>query len=148
MKRVATQTTTRTLADLLRAADRHQPVTITALKQERDADNRPTGRLVETVRTIEIYDIHTTRVGHILICSVDRATGERRTFRADRITAYTVHRHMGYITDTPLPAITVAVDGADPEQRPATPGEVIARELSRDDDDYALDDYTALALAA
>ncbi|WP_062214700.1 hypothetical protein [Streptomyces sp. NBRC 109706] len=144
MRRTATQTTTRTLADLLRAADRHQPVTITALKQEWDETGRPTGRLVETVRTIEIYDIHTTGAGHI----IDRATGEQRSWRLDRITAYTVHRHMSYITDTPLPAITVAVDGADPEQRPATPGEVIARELSRDDDDYALDDYTALALAA
>lgn len=73
---------TATLARLIRAFDKHHPVTITYTK----ADG------TETIRTIEIYDVTTSKAGDILIKAMDRQSGESRTFRLDRIAAYTVHR--------------------------------------------------------
>lgn len=83
---------TKTLVDLMRAMDRQQPVTITALKEEKDEAGRKTGRLVETVRTIEIFDAAVSEVGDIRIIAMDRETGEQRSFRLDRILFYTIHR--------------------------------------------------------
>lgn len=71
-----------TLTRLIRALDRQQPVTITYTK----ADG------TETVRTIELYDVRVTQAGDVLLKAMDRQTGESRSFRLDRLIAYTVHR--------------------------------------------------------
>jgi predicted DNA-binding transcriptional regulator YafY len=119
MKHTNRQTTTATLTDLYRALDRRQPVTITYLKEETRevfavnskgiATRRTirTGRLIETVRTIEIYDLTTTKAGEIIIRAMDRESGEARSFRADRIHAYTIHR-TAYTVERPADDTTVA----------------------------------------
>jgi predicted DNA-binding transcriptional regulator YafY len=76
------ETETQTTLRLMTAMDRQQPVTITYLK----ADGS------ETIRTIEIYDIQVSNAGDILLKVMDRQSQDRRTFRVDRIQAYTVHR--------------------------------------------------------
>jgi predicted DNA-binding transcriptional regulator YafY len=87
------ETTEQTLTRLITAMDRRTPVTITYIK----ADD------TTTVRTIEIYDFLVTQAGDIVIKAMDRETGESRTFRLDRVTAYTVHRSATYavIRDEP-----------------------------------------------
>jgi hypothetical protein len=92
MRITANQTTTRTLTDLNTALAKQHPVTITAWKEEKDATGRKTGRMVQTVRTIEIYEIATTKAGNVAINAMDRETGESRTFRVDRLISYTTHR--------------------------------------------------------
>ncbi|MGQ5576753.1 WYL domain-containing protein [Streptomyces sp. ECR3.8] len=92
MKRTANETSTQTLTRLIKALDRQHPVTISALKEEKDDNGKRTGRLVETTRTIEIYNIVVSQAGDILIKAMDRETGESRTFRLDRIQAYSIHR--------------------------------------------------------
>lgn len=127
MKLTACQTSAATLADLSRAMDRRQPVTITYTK----ADG------TETVRTIEIYDIRTTKVGDLILKAMDRQSGDSRTFRVDRISTYTLHR-TGYTLDRPatepkeISVEAIAVH---------TPDDVICRELARDDRDYWNDRY-------
>lgn len=83
---------TRTLVDLLRAMDHGHPVTVTALKEEKDENGRKTGELVKTVRTLEIFDAYVSEAGDILIRAMDRETSERRDFRIERILFYTIHR--------------------------------------------------------
>ena len=78
----ATETTARTTTRLIKAMDSQHPVTITYTK----ADGS------ETIRTIEIYDIKVTKAGDTLLLTMDRESGEKRSFRVDRIQAYTVHR--------------------------------------------------------
>jgi predicted DNA-binding transcriptional regulator YafY len=92
MRHTKNETSTATLTRLITALDRQQPVTITALKEEKDDNGRKTGRLVPTVRTIEIYDFYVSDAGNILIKAMDRESGERREFRLDRLISYTVHR--------------------------------------------------------
>ncbi|MFD6113612.1 WYL domain-containing protein [Streptomyces yangpuensis] len=92
MKHTTNETQTQTLTRLIGALDKHHPVTITYLKEEKTETGKKTGRLVETIRTIEIYDFKVSNAGDILITAMDRETGERRDFRLDRIQAYTVHR--------------------------------------------------------
>ena len=82
MRNTANETETQTTLRLMRAMDRHQPITITYLK----ADS------TETIRTVETYAIDVSKAGDILIKAMDRQSGERRTFRLDRIVTYTVHR--------------------------------------------------------
>ncbi|WP_413102246.1 WYL domain-containing protein [Streptomyces sp. Inha503] len=120
------QTTTRTLTDLHRAWDRHHPATITYTK----ADG------TETIRTIEIYDIRTTSKGDVIIKAMDRTSGESRTFRVDRIQAYTIHR-TAYTVERATPTaadlgIRVTVNTVD---------ELVCRELAREDRDYWADRY-------
>jgi hypothetical protein len=139
MRITAKQTTTRTLTDLYRALDRTQPTTITYLREETRqvfAVNSKgvtvhrtirTGRLVETIRTIEPYAIVTTKAGDIIIKAMDRESGEARTFRLDRIKAYTRHTGATYqverpAEDTPAPAAPVMRSAA----------QLIALELGRD----------------
>jgi hypothetical protein len=74
--------------------------TLTYLKEEKDDNGRRTGHLVETVRTIEIYDVTVSNVGDILIKAMDRTTGESRSFRLDRIRSYTIHR-TAYVIERP-----------------------------------------------
>jgi predicted DNA-binding transcriptional regulator YafY len=116
MKLTKNQTEQATLTHMLRAADRHHPVTITYVK----ADG------TETLRTIEIHDIRTTKQGAIILRAMDRATREMRTFRLDRIVSYTIHR-TAYV-------VPLAAD----EERPApiaptTPAALVAYELARDE---------------
>jgi predicted DNA-binding transcriptional regulator YafY len=120
------QTEQATLAAMLHAMDRRFPVTITYLKEEKDAAGRKTGRLVETVRTVEIHSYQTTKAGNVILRAADRETGEMRTWRLDRIHAYTTHRTT-YVV--PAPA-----DEA-PAPRPAlsTPAALIAFEIGRDE---------------
>lgn len=82
MNTTATETTDHTTARLIRAMDRQHPVTITYTKAD----------TTTTVRTIEIYDIKVTKAGDTLLLTMDRESGEKRSFRVDRIVAYTVHR--------------------------------------------------------
>lgn len=116
MKHTAKQTTEATLADLYRALDRRQPITITYTK----ADGS------ETVRTVEPFEIRTTKAGDVIVRAMDRDSGEARTFRLDRIVSYT--RHAGATfqiqrPETETPAAPV----------PATVAEIVTRELDRDD---------------
>ncbi|WP_098894110.1 WYL domain-containing protein [Streptomyces sp. t99] len=129
MKHTAKQTNLRTLEDLHKALARKRPVTIHALKEEKDERGRKTGNLVPTLRTLEIYDLTTTADGNILIHGMDRETGEDRNFRLDRLLAYTVHRTT-YTVERPAPE-------ADTE-RPdfAEEADFIAWEIARTDAEY------------
>jgi hypothetical protein len=152
MKHAGRQTTTATITDMYRAMDRKQPVTITYLKEEtRDvfAVNSKgvtvrrtikTGRMVETIRTIEIHSLTTTAAGDIVIKAMDRETREWRTFRADRIVSYTRHTGATYQvqiptdeTPTTAPVIVRSV------------AQLIALELGRDYTPTARIRYTPAA---
>jgi predicted DNA-binding transcriptional regulator YafY len=116
MKNTAAQTTTKTLADLYRSIDRKQAVSITYL----DEDG------TESVRTIEAYDIRTTKSGLIQIRAMCRLRGEARSFYLHRVTAYTLHR-IAFVLDRPeatTPAGHVIVV--------RSAAQLIARELGRD----------------
>ncbi|MFF9271134.1 MULTISPECIES: WYL domain-containing protein [Streptomyces] len=82
MRHTNRETSTHTLTRLIKALDAGNPVTITYTK----ADG------TETIRTIEIYDVTVSSAGDILLKAMDRETGESRTFRLDRLVAYTIHR--------------------------------------------------------
>jgi predicted DNA-binding transcriptional regulator YafY len=90
MRHTKIETSTTTLTRLITALDKSQPVTITYTK----ADD------TETLRTIEIQDFVISQAGDILVKALDRETGEMRTWRLDRIQAYTVHR-TAYVIETP-----------------------------------------------
>lgn len=112
MRHTKNETSTQTLTRLIAALDKQQPVTITYLKEETRevfavsakgvATRRTvkTGRLVETIRTIEIHNVIISQAGDILVRALDRETGEFRSFRLDRIRAYTVHR-TAYVIERP-----------------------------------------------
>lgn len=110
MRRTANETSTTTLTRLIKALDANHPVTITYLREEKDEADKKTGRLVETVRTIEVYDVIVSAAGDIVIKAMDRETGEARSWRLDRIRAYSIHR-TAYVVERP------AVD--EPTTRPA-----------------------------
>ncbi|PBC80139.1 WYL domain-containing protein [Streptomyces sp. TLI_235] len=96
MRKTANETEHDTVIRILRAIDRQHPITITYTK----ADG------TETIRTIEIYNIEISKVGAICLKAMDRHSGDRRTFRVDRIQAYTVHRS-AYVLDRPADATPV-----------------------------------------
>jgi len=134
MRHTKTQTTTKTLIDLYKALDRQHVVTVSFLKEEKDDNGKKTGCLVETVRSLELYEIRTTRDGGFAFAAMDRETGEARTVRLDRVSAYTVHR-MGYVLDRPAPTKYVR-----PAPAPACDAQALFfYELARDQDDA---DYT------
>ena len=117
MRLTANQTTTRTLADLYRAIDRQHAVTITYLKP---------GETEPTVRTIEAYDIRTTKAGRIEVRAMCRLRGEARRFYVDRIISYTLHR-IGFVLELP--------EATSPAGRGIvvrSTNQLIARELGRD----------------
>lgn len=101
MRHTKNETTTQTLTRLITALDKQHPVTITYLKEEKDDTGKKTGRLVETVRTVEIYDFYVSNAGDILAKTMDRETGERRDFRIDRLISYTIHR-TSYLVQRPI----------------------------------------------
>ncbi len=95
------ETESQTLARLIRAMDHQFAVTVSYLKEEKDDAGKKTGALVETVRTLEIFDIKVTKAGDTLIVAMDRESRERRSFRLDRITAYTLHRNARFTVPRP-----------------------------------------------
>jgi predicted DNA-binding transcriptional regulator YafY len=116
VKLTARQTQTKTLADLYRAIDRATVVTITYV----DADG------TETIRSVEPWDIRTTKNGRIQLRAGCRLRGDARSFYVDTIRSYTLHR-MGFVLERPeatTPAGYAIV--ARSEQQ------LIARELGRD----------------
>ncbi|MFF8250097.1 WYL domain-containing protein [Streptomyces griseus] len=116
MKHTNQQTTTKTLADLYRAVDRAEAVTITYLDQDG----------TESIRTIEPYDIRTTKSGRIEVRAMCRLRGEARGFLVHKIVSYTLHRMAFVLTrpeaTTPAGAVIVV----------RSPAQLIARELGRD----------------
>jgi predicted DNA-binding transcriptional regulator YafY len=100
MRHTNRETTTHTLTRLIKALDAKHPVTITYVK----ADG------TETIRTIEIADILVTAAGDIVLRAADRDTQEMRSFRIDRIQAYTIHR-TAYTVERPV--------ADEPKARPA-----------------------------
>jgi predicted DNA-binding transcriptional regulator YafY len=116
MKNTKQQATTKTLADLYRAIDRANAVTITYL----DEDG------TESIRTIEPYDVRTTKSGRIQIRAMCRLRGEARSFYLHRVVSYTCHR-IAFVLDRPeatTPAGHVIVV--------RSAAQLIARELGRD----------------
>lgn len=116
MKLTAKQSTTKTLADLYRSIDRQTVVTITY----RDADG------TESIRTVEPWDLRTTKSGRIQLRAGCRLRGDARSFYVDSIVSYTLHR-IGFVLDRPE-ATTPAGRGI--VVRSAA--QLIARELGRD----------------
>jgi predicted DNA-binding transcriptional regulator YafY len=117
MKLTKNQTTEQTLTAMCRALDRKHPVTITYVKADGTV----------TVRTIEIADIRTTKAGAVILRAADRQTGELRTWRLDRIQAYTTHRteYLVSLPETDKPAALAPA--------PRTPAALVAFELARDE---------------
>lgn len=101
MRHTNRETTTQTLTRLIKAHDRQHPITLAYLKEEKDDAGKKTGRLIETVRTVEIYDFTVTAAGDIVIKAMDRSTGESRSFRLDRIRTYSIHR-TAYLVTRPV----------------------------------------------
>lgn len=126
MKHTAGQTTRKTLADLYRAVDHGYAVTLTYT--DRDG--------VTTIRTVEPFEISTTKNGGIrvhamcrLAHSEDPADAER-AFTVSRITSYTVHR-MAYVLERPAPTTYER-----PAPQPADDADALFfYELARDQDD-------------
>jgi predicted DNA-binding transcriptional regulator YafY len=125
MKLTKNQTEQATLTAMYRALDRQHPVTITAWKEEKDAAGKKTGRMVQTIRTIEIYAIVTTKAGNVTIKAMDRESGESRNFRLDRLISYTIHR-TAYV----VPRTQVATT---PAAAPTTVAALVAYEIARDE---------------
>lgn len=69
-------------ADLHTAVRKQQPVTVSYTK----ADG------TDTVRTVEPRDVVATTAGSLIVRGIDRESEGTRSFRLDRISAYTVHR--------------------------------------------------------
>jgi len=116
MRITSQQQTTKTLADLYRALDRKQAVTITFVDENGET----------TIRTIEPYDIRTTKSGSIRVHAMCRLRGDARSFDVARVVSYTCHR-MAFVLELP--------EATTPAGRPTvvrSTAQVIARELGRD----------------
>ena len=130
MRITAKQSSTKTLADLIRAADHKWAVTVTYLKP---------GETEPTVRTIEIAGLRTASLkvtrkritgGGIVIIAMCRLRGERREFALSGVLSYTVHR-MGYVLTMPENTTYET-----PEPQPADDAQALFfYELARDQDD-------------
>jgi predicted DNA-binding transcriptional regulator YafY len=116
MKHTGRQATTKTLTDLLRALKHRFAVTITY--QDEDG--------TETLRTIEPYDVRTTKSGSIRVHAMCRLRGDARSFDVARIVSYTRHR-IAFVLDRPE-ATTPAGKGIVVRSEK----QLIARELGRD----------------
>lgn len=117
MRITKNQTTTRTLADLYRSIDRQHAVTITYLKP---------GETEPTVRTIEAYDLRTTKSGRIRVHAMCRLRGAERAFFVDSIISYTLHR-IGFVLERPE-----ATSPASKGIVVRSAAQLVARELGRD----------------
>ena len=76
-----------------------RPVTITYTREDGS----------ETVRTIEAYEIRETRAGNVIVKTMDRETGQARSWRLDRIQSYTVHRSVFLV---PRPVVNGTISRA------------------------------------
>jgi predicted DNA-binding transcriptional regulator YafY len=131
MRITSQQQTTKTLADLIRASDHRNAVTITYLKA---------GETEATVRTVEIHEVH-AKNGDYEIVAMCRLRHEQmktdptirtaqRSFDVSRIVSYTVHR-MAYVLDRPEPTTYER-----PAPAPADDADALyIYELERDPDD-------------
>lgn len=100
-----------TAARLHTAVRKARPVTVTYTR----ADG------TETVRTIEPRDVVATTAGNLIVRGTDRESEGTRSFRLDRISAYTVHRTSFIVRmDTPAPAKADLVQAF--RTRPVSPG--------------------------
>jgi hypothetical protein len=107
-------------ARLHTAVRKARPVTVTYTK----ADG------TTTVRTIEPTGLRTTRAGDTIVKAADRDSGEMRTFRLDRISAYTVHRTAFIVRmDTPAPAKADLVQAF--RTQPVRPGRDVFAQVPR-----------------
>jgi predicted DNA-binding transcriptional regulator YafY len=115
MKFTARQTSEKTTADLERSMDQRRPVTITYTKQDG----------TETLRTVEVYEVRTTKKGHLMLRAMDRQSGQARTFLIGAISAYTIHRGAFHLerpaTETPA------------QPAPRTVAALTAFEIARDE---------------
>lgn len=136
---------------LLTAKAKGLPVTISYLKEEKDeVTGKKTGRMVETIRTIEIYDECTTKAGNQTFKAMDREAaadenderGGARTWRLDRIVAYTVHRTSRYAVEIPEDIAEKLAEAA--ATTPVTVEEAVERELEKDIDAPAVENLTEL----
>jgi len=87
-----------------RAIRLEQPLTFTYRELKKDPDNpkrRLAGQYEITVRTVEPYAIDQSAKGNWFIRSLDRKTGEYRSWRFDRIVTYTPHRGIRVVTVKP-----------------------------------------------
>lgn len=89
-------------ADLHTAVRKQQPVTVSYTK----ADG------TDTVRTVEPTSVTETKAGDLLVRGTDRESEGTRSFRLDRISAYTVHRTR-FTVRTPAPAPRSAEETCD-----------------------------------
>jgi len=92
-----------TLAHLLGAMDASRMVTIRYVKESGEVSRRK----------IEIHAIEVTAAGNIVIKCYDHRSGDKHTFRLDRITHYTLHRTFGHTIPT-SPVTDVVIPGIDP----------------------------------
>jgi predicted DNA-binding transcriptional regulator YafY len=87
-----------------RAIRLEQPITFTYRELKKDPENpkrRLPGQYEITVRTVEPYSIEQSAKGNWFIRSLDRKTGEFRSWRFDRVVAYTPHRGIRVVTVKP-----------------------------------------------
>lgn len=112
----ARNTPRRTLADMGRALDNQRPVTLTYVKKNGET----------TLRTVELFEIRTTKAGDIILRGMDRQSREARTFLVSGITAYTVHRGTYQV---PVPTDETPA----PVAAPRTPAAYVAYEIARDE---------------
>jgi predicted DNA-binding transcriptional regulator YafY len=116
MKLTAKQDTKKTIADLYRSIDRKNAVTITYLDENGQ----------ETLRTIEPFELRTTKSGHIEVRAMCRLRGEARGFLLHRVVSYTCHR-IAFVLDRPE-----ATSPAGKGIVVRSANQLIARELGRD----------------
>lgn len=128
-----------TAARVHSAVRRQRPVTISYV----------TGEGEETVRTIEPRSVQTTKNGDLIVKALDRKSELHRTFRLDRVTAYTVHRTRFLVAEpvrttdpeTGRPVTLSARENAAQALRASGPVPVVT-------DIYSTDPETAAALEA
>lgn len=139
MKHTNRQTSTNTLADLYKAADRRQAVTITYTDEHG----------VTTVRTVEPFAFHTTKAGRIRVEAMCRLAHSEdpndaeRAFYVDQISAYSLHR-IAFVLTRPEPTVYERPAPAPADDENA----LIFFELERDPDDADYRPRKRLSLAA
>lgn len=93
MRVTARQDEARTESDMRRAVKLRLPVTVDYVAEDG----------THSVRTLEPYEVRVTKGDQVVIVAMCRMRLERRTFRLDRVTHYTVHRGT-FQLEPPAPA--------------------------------------------
>ena len=100
-----------TAARIHKAIRKAQPVTVSYTSES--------GRQI--VRTVEPYSMITTSAGNVLLKTMDREAADYRSFRLDRISAYTLHRTAFLVKrPTTKKEVRMAKDDGAPVTRPLT----------------------------